>query len=122
VPALFHFLAKNGYDIWLYSSQYYSTDYIRNYFRKYHVKITGVMTAIGKRAEAAGDAGKNLEKQITNKYLFTVHIDNDMVLQIVKGSKDFREFPLNGENDAWPQEVMDAIAQIEESGQETETP
>ena len=120
VPALFHFLAKNGYDIWLYSSKYYSTDYIQKYFRKYHVKVTGVMTAIGKRAKAAGDAGKSLEKLITNKYRFTVHIDNDMVLQIIKGTKDFREFPLIGEDAAWSQAVMDAITQIEESGLEAE--
>ena len=113
VPALFHFLAKNGYDIWLYSSQYYSADYIQNYFRKYHVKVTGVITAIGKRAKAAGDAGKNLEKLITNKYSSTVHIDNDLVLQINRETKDFREFPLSGETADWSQEVMDAIGQIE---------
>ncbi len=113
VPALFHFLAKNGYDIWLYSSNYYSTDYIQNYFRKYHVKVTGVMTAIGKRAKAAGDAGKNLEKLITNKYSSTVHIDNDMVLLIDRETKEFREFLLSGEDAAWSQEIMDAIARIE---------
>ena len=80
-----------------------------------------MITAIGKRAKASGDAGKNLEKLITNKYSSTVHIDNDMVLQILRGTKDFREFPLSGEDAAWSQEVMDAIAQIEESGHETET-
>lgn len=113
VPALFHFLAKNGYDIWLYSSQYYSSDYIQNYFRKYHVRVTGVITAIGKRAKAAGDAGKSLEKLITNKYSATVHIDNDTVLLIDRETREFREFPLSGEDAAWSQEVMDAVGQIE---------
>ena len=122
VPALFHSLAKNGYDIWLYSSNYYSSDYIQRYFRKYHVKITGVLTAIGKRANAADDAGKNLEKLITNKYRFTVHIDNDTVLQIVKETKELREFSLSGDEAAWSQEVIDAIAQIEQSEPGAETP
>ena len=121
VPALFHFLAKNGYDIWLYSSNFYSTDYIQNYFRRYHGKITGVIAAIGKR-EKAGDDGKSLEKLITNKYRFTVHIDNDTVLQIVRETKAFREFSLSGGEAAWSQEVMDAIAQIEKSDSEDETP
>ena len=118
LPALFHFLAKNGYDIWLYSSKYYSTDYIQNYFRKYHVKVTGVMTAIGKRAKAAGDAGKNLEKLITHKYSSTVHIDNDMVLLIDRETKEFREFPLSGEDAAWSQEIMGVIGQIEDPEKE----
>ena len=71
------------------------------------------MTAIGKRAKAAGDAGKNLEKLITNKYSSTVHIDNDMVLLIDRETKEFREFLLSGEDAAWSQEIMDAIARIE---------
>ncbi len=120
VPALFHFLAKNGYDIWLYSSEYYSTDYIQNYFKKYHVKIAGVMTAIGKRAKAAGDAGKNLEKLITNKYLYTVHVDNEAVLQVIRETKDFREFRLDTEKAAWSQAVMDAITEIEAQSGKTE--
>ena len=122
VPALFHFLAKNGYDIWLYSAKYYSTDYIRNYFRKYHVGIDGVMTAIGKRAHSAEDAGKKLEKLITDKYRFTVHIDSGMVLQIFSSTKDFREFELSGEVSDWSKEVMAAIEEIENSCPESETP
>ena len=118
VPALFHFLAKNGYDIWLYSAKYYSSDYVQNLFRKYHVRIDGVMTAIGKRAEAVGGAGKKLEKLITDKYLYTVHIDKDSVLQIVKGTKEFRDYPLSGEAADWSKEVIDAITEIEKTALE----
>ena len=122
MPALFHLLAKNGYDIWLYSSQYYSTDYIQNLFRRYHVRVDGVITAIGKRAHAAGDAGKKLEKQITDKYQYTLHIDNETVLQIFSGSKEFRDFPLNGESADWSKEVMDAVETIEKGEGENERP
>ncbi len=122
VPALFHFLAKNGYDIWLYSAKYYSTDYIRNYFRKYHVRVDGVMTAIGKRAKAAGDAGKKMEKLIADKYRYTVHIDSGMVLQSFSGTKDFREFDLSGETADWSKEVMAAVTEIEKNETETNTP
>ena len=122
VPALFHFLSKNGYDIWLYSAQYYSTDYIQNLFRKYHVKVSGVMTAIGKRAKNAEKDGKSLEGMIMNKYRWTVHIDNDMVLQIFSGTKDFREFALGGEAEEWSQRIMDVIAEIgNENGEAAET-
>ena len=122
VPALFHFLSKNGYDIWLYSAQYYSTDYIQNLFRKYHVKVSGVMTAIGKRAKNAEKDGKSLEGMIMNKYRWTVHIDNDMVLQIFSGTKDFREFALGGEAAEWSQRIMDVIAEIgNENGEAAET-
>ena len=113
VPALFHYLAKHGYDIWLYSSNFYSTDYIRNYFRHYHVKIDGVMTAIGKQAKAAGETGKKIEKMITGKYRRTVHIDNNLVLQISGGTKEFREIALAGPAADWSPQVMDAIGELE---------
>ena len=122
VPALFHFLARNGYDIWLYSSNYYSTDYIRNYFRKYHVKVDGFIAAIGKRAKAAEESGKKLEKMISDKYLYTVHIDRGMVLQIFSGKKDFRDIELSGEDSDWSKEVMAAVEEIEKSSPESETP
>ena len=80
-----------------------------------------MITAIGKRAKASGDAGKNLEKLITNKYSSTVHIDNDLVLQINRETKDFREYPLSGETADWSKEVMDAIGRIEAPEKE-ETP
>ncbi len=114
VPALFHYLSKNGYDIWLYSSEYYSTDSVQRYFRRYHVKVDGVLTAIGKRAQEGSGSGKSIEKLITNKYEYTIHIDNESVLQIFRGTKEFREFPLSGEPSKWSQEVMDAIAAMEE--------
>lgn len=118
VPALFHCLAKNGYDIWLYSAKYYSTDYIQNLFRRYHVRVDGVMTAIGKRAKAAGADGRSLEKLITDKYLYTVHIDRDSVLKIDKGTKEFQDYPLGGEAADWSKQVMDVIAEIEKSAPE----
>ena len=80
-----------------------------------------MISAFGKRKKTAGESGAELERMIQRKYRITLHIDNDMVLQIVRGTKDFREFPLSGEDDAWSQEVMDAIAQIEQSASETET-
>ena len=116
VPALFHYLAKNGYDIWLYSSEFYSTDTVQRFFRKYHVKVDGVITAIGKRAQGAG-SGKQIEKLITNKYEYTVHVDNELVLQIFSGTKDFNEFPLSGDASKWSQEVMDAIAAVEKQSE-----
>ena len=115
VPALFHFLSKNGYDIWLYSAQYYSADYIQSYFERYHVKITGVMTATGKRTNAAGKDGKTLENLIVNKYRFTVHIDDDLALQTFRGTTDFREFSREGEAGEWSQRIMDVSAEIEKT-------
>ena len=116
VPALFHYLAKNGYDIWVYSAQYYSTDYIQKYFQKYHVRVDGIMTAIGKRGKSAGDTNKRIEKMITDKYTSTIHIDNDSVLQISSATRKYQDFALPGDFSEWSKHVMDAVDAIESGG------
>ena len=47
VPALFYFLEKEGYDVWVYSSKYRSVDDVRRFFRFYSAQITGAVTGIG---------------------------------------------------------------------------
>lgn len=113
VPALFHFLATKGYDIWLYSAQYHSIDTIQNYFHKYHVKVDGIMTAIEKRRQSSEESEKKLENLIMKKYRYTLHIDNDSVLQIFSETKSFREFPLSGSPEEWSQEIMNVVEQLE---------
>ncbi len=117
VPALLHFLAKNGYDIWVYSAQFPSADAVQEFFRKYHAGVDAVISAAGKRATTAGPAGKKIEKLIVDKYRFTLHIDNDMILQIFTGKKEVREFELSGAPDAWSQEIIDVVERIEKEAE-----
>ena len=111
VPALFHFLAKNGYDIWLYSFKYYSFDYIQRFFKRYHVRITGVISAVDKRSDR--ESGRSIEKRINEKYERTLHIDRSAVLEIARGRKQFRDIELTGEPGEWSREVMEAVESLE---------
>ena len=40
-------LKKQGYDIWLYSSNYYSSEDMREFFRSYSATVDGVISGIG---------------------------------------------------------------------------
>ena len=113
IPALFHTLAKNGYDIWLYSSDYYSTDYIKGFFHKYQVDVTGVISAIGKRQKSKEGFGGRLEKQIMEKYKTTVHIDMGSVIEIDSETKEFYDRELSCEGGDWAKEVISAIEELE---------
>lgn len=100
IPALFSYLSSCGYDIWVYSSNYYSIDDVQKYFRKYSVNVDGVIT------------GKNIgraDKMILGKYKETVHIDNDLILITYGQSKDYNEIPLDLSGRDWSRGVMDAI-------------
>lgn len=112
-PALIHFLKKSGYDIWVYSVNYYSTDSVQRYFHKHHVNVDGVMTAAGRKLENTEAAGRRIADMLTNKYRYTVHIDKDTVTQIFSKTRTFEEFPLSGDPSTWSQEVMDVTEQLD---------
>ncbi len=109
VPALFHFLKTNGYDIWVYSSRYYSMEYIRACFGAYHVRVDGIVTGTARRQAGLGEERKRLEALIAGRYPETVHIDGGSVVMIDRGNRAYREFALSGDAGTWSREIMDVL-------------
>ena len=103
IPALFRYLNKKGYDIWVYTAGYYSVDYIQRLFTKYHVQVTSAVTGTGRKTSgsaeypvfchgSSGSSGsaeekKKMETLIAAKYPETVHIDGETVLRIFSRTK-----------------------------------
>ncbi len=113
IPALFHYLNKKGYDIWVYTAGYYSADYIQRLFRKYHVHVTGAVTGTGRKAADTGAVRKELETMIAAKYLETVHIDNETVLRIFSRTREAADYDLGPAQADWSQRVMDVMETFE---------
>ena len=111
IPALFNMLNKDGYDIWLYSSKFYSKEYLRALFKKYHVHVTGIVTGTSKRKQSEEEKNE-MQNLYASKYLFTLHIDNDAVLMIDNVRKDFQDFTID-EGVNWSKSVMDIIKEID---------
>ena len=110
VPALMHFLEKNGYDLWVYSAEYYSTDYIQDLLSHYHVELDGFLSAAGKM--------RQLENRIRSAYEFTLNFDQVTVYQTRRGSRELRTVELKYSPGEWSQACMDAVDKLE-SGAET---
>lgn len=113
VPALFHHLNTIGYDIWLYSSRFYTREYIHFYFKKRHALVIGVVTGSADRLKTAGRLREQLEKLAAAKYTSTIHIDSEAVLRFRTGSRDFEDFRLSGAADTWAEEVRQVIDGLE---------
>ena len=119
IPALLHFLGEQGYDIWVYSARYYSIEYIRSYFKRYSVKVDGIVTGAGRRMSAArNELAKRTEKMITDQYAETLHIDSDLVLRTVRDSRIFEEYPVEAEPEAWCGAVKEIIRRLDRGEKE----
>ena len=120
IPALLHFLGEQGYDIWVYSARYYSIEYIRHYFRRYSVKVDGIVTGAGRRmSKERNELAKRTEKMIADQYGETLHIDRDLVLQTVCDTRSFAEYPVEAEPEAWSGAVIEIIKRLNRGEKET---
>ena len=116
IPALFHYLNKKGYDIWVYSAGYYSADYIQRLFRKYGVHVTGAVTGTGRKTGENKELRRELEALITAKYPETVHIDDAAVLRIFSQTKQVEEYGLGDGAEAWSKRVIDVMETFKHHG------
>lgn len=113
IPALFYFLSKNGYDIWVYSANYYSIDDIKRFFRHYSVNVDGIITGTAKKKLHPTKADAEMDQLIANKYQETLHIDNNMILLTHKETGEFDEYELNANAEDWSRNAITIIGEIE---------
>lgn len=112
IPALFRFLTRNGYDIWLYSALYYSMEDIEAFFRRYRVHVDGVVTGTGRRSHADPKVKKELASLVSSRYRETITLNNDMIVRTRPGEKEFEQYDLKEGDGAWSYEVMGIIEKL----------
>ena len=109
IPALFEFLVRHGYEIWVFSARYYSLEYIRNLFRHYHIPVTGIVTGTSRKGPEGKDTVAELEKMLSRQYRSTLHIDGSMVVHTHSDSTEYEEYALSGPDDSWSAAIMTVI-------------
>ncbi len=112
IPSLFYALRSHGYDIWVYSAQYYSIDYIGRLFHLHHAELDGIITGgARKRLNEAGR--KKIEEMIAGQYAQTIHIDNIGMLRVDGRTRSFEEFSLSGDPGTWSREIINVIENLD---------
>ena len=118
IPALFLTLTQSGYDIWVYTSKYYSLDYIHRLFRRYHVTVNGIVTCVAIRKKLNHGKGGSFEKLVANKYPTTITVDNDAVLVTHSQTKEYEQFDLTDTTKEWSTQVINVIKNLGNTQQE----
>ena len=112
IPSLFYFLAKRGYDIWVYTNRYTSVEHIRHYFKFHRTSVTGVITGLNRKNRAAQQLMQKMSSLISEHYQTTLHIDEHTVLRTSHGVQQFDEYALK-DTESWAQQIMDIIKRID---------
>ena len=109
IPALLHYLSKLDYDVWAYSSSYYSYEYIRAYFRHYSVRFDGIITGMARKGKVYEAANTRMSKLLYNQYGETLHIGRDMILRTGKNVTPYEVYRVEDGDDTWVQTVMNIV-------------
>ena len=114
VPALMHLLSVKGYDLWVYSSRFHSLEYVKYYFKKYSVRVTGIITGMTGRDRRRRLMLKNTEKLFAEKYKETLHIDLEMVTRTFTEPGKYEEYAIKAEPAAWSQAAMAIVKGLDQ--------
>ena len=115
IPALFHFLNSRDYDIWVYSSNYYSFTHIQKLFWLYHTRVTGIVTGTGKKGHVDNAIQQRMKKYISEHYATTIHIDGQGMLRVDNHTGSYEEFTFNGSGTDWSAQIMDLIGALDKN-------
>ena len=113
IPALFYYLVKHGYDIWVYAADFYSIDDIQKFFKAYSVHVDGIITGVGKLEQYHSDSEKRMRELINNKYQMTLHIDNETILETHNNTKEFEEHAITSSEEDWSKTAIAIVEEIE---------
>ena len=112
IPSLLHILSKNGYDIWVYTKDYYSYDYISAYFKKYSVKLDGIITGVARKTKEKAEIGKKITDLFNARYKETLHIENNNVLRTFSNKKEFEDIEIKENENGWAYAVINIIKEM----------
>jgi len=110
IPALFRFLNNKGYDIWVYSANYYSFKQIQALFMLYNTRVTGIVTGTAGKGRSVHE---QLKKSVSEHYPTTIHIDARGVLKVDSRSREYVEYPLEETGADWSGKIMDLIESLD---------
>lgn len=102
-------LRRIGFDVWVYTGEYYPEAYIRFLFWLHRAKIDGIINGMRHRENKPG-----LQDAFSNKYRISLHIDNDDVICVRTQVKDYEIFGIDSVNQDWASEVIQQLREHKE--------
>ena len=116
---LIHKLQEQGFEVWVYTSSFRTTVYIKALFRHYGIRFDDIVNGQRHREEVQGKRTEPMPQKMPNRYQISLHIDDED--GVVKNSPmyGFRAMQVYEPDDKWAEKVMEralAIRKIEEKG------
>ena len=108
---LIHDLQDQGFEVWVYTSSFRTSVYIKALFRHYGIKFDDIVNGYRHRDEVQGKREQPMPQKMPNFYRISLHIDDEE--GVVKNAG----MQVYDPDDEWAKKVMEkaqAIRKLEE--------
>ncbi len=114
---LIHDLQDQGFEVWVYTSSFRTSVYIKALFRHYGIKFDDIVNGYRHRDEVQGKREQPMPQKMPNFYRISLHIDDEEGVVKNAGMYGFRAMQVYDPDDEWAKKVMEkaqAIRKLEE--------
>ena len=96
-----------GYDVWIYTGNYHSVEYINGLMKIHKAKADGIVNGLGGKK-----GNSHIKEAFVKKYKYSIHVDNDMVLCVNTVTKDYESIDIDTNGADWSAEVINIIRKL----------
>lgn len=107
-------LQREGFEVWVYTSSFRTSKYIRRLFWFYHIRFDGIVNGQRHLKEVQGDRKETLPQKMPSKYRISLHIDDESIICTHGRYYGFNVFQLNAQDDEWAEKIMQRVYEIKE--------
>lgn len=108
-PILIRELRRLGFDVWVYTGEYYPEAYIRMLFLLHGTKVDGIINGMRHRKGQSG-----IREAFAGKYRISLHADNNDVICVRTKTKEYRTFEIDSVEQDWASEVVQRLRENKE--------
>lgn len=102
-------LRRMGFDVWVYTGEYYSALYVNTLFRLNGTRVDGIINGMHRRSTK-----KDFREAFSNKYRVSLHIDNNNVLCVKTKTKSYESYAIDSADQDWASEVVARLTEHKE--------
>ena len=81
-----------GFDVWVYTGKFYSSQYVKALLGMHRGKVSGVINGVNKKF-----SDSPIRESFRNKYRIAVHIDNESIIWIDTRKKEYEIIDINSD-------------------------
>ena len=96
-----------GFDVWVYSGSTISREEVDRLMWLHKAKVNGMVMRL------KGKSSGTLQQAFSNKYELSLHIDNENLLWVNTGSKEYASIPV-ASGTAWAADVLTKVRELDE--------